>query len=228
MQEKRHHKRFIVAGMDIHGRMIVATEVSVRDISISGISLKADRRLNIGSDYVMNLVDGEEGISVSGTVVWSSIREHRDGSHGDVVPIYTAGLKFTNLVNDKMTALVNFIEERLPGDEQRLGGQRVMLTGEGKAILDYPSGYRVKKLSLGGMLVESAQEIGAGLRFPMELSLPDARPIRFSGRVTSCRLVYGQKSEHFDIGIAFVNMPEKDIERVKEFISLLHRMENIS
>jgi hypothetical protein len=228
MKERRLRRRFIVEGMDIHGRMIFATNVSVLNISAGGISLKADRRLDIGREYSLKLVDGDKAVSVRGTVVWSSISGHRDGSHGDVVPIYAAGLKFTGLPSERMTEIVSFIGEHVAGDEQRLGGLRVRITDPEKAILNYPSACLVKNLSLSGMLIEGTQEIVPDLRLPMEISLPDDRPIRFIGRITFCRHVHEKGLDHFDIGVAFMNMEEKDIERLKEFISLLHRMDNIA
>jgi hypothetical protein len=227
MQDKRSRKRFLVEGMDIHGRIIFATEVGVLNISASGISLKADKRLDIGSEYSLKLLDGDRSLSVEGMVVWSSISEHREGPHGDVVPIYIAGLKFMNLVSNKMAELIAFIGEHIEGEEQRLGGLRVKITAPEKAILNYPAAYKVKNLALSGMLIEGSHEILSGLRLPMEMSLPGDRPIRFSGRITFCRHVHERGPDHFEIGVAFMNMEEKDIERLKEFISLLHRLDDI-
>jgi Tfp pilus assembly protein PilZ len=228
MQEKEPRERYVVEGMDIHGRMILSAEVSVLNISAGGISLKADRRLDMGSEYALKLIEGEKEVSVKGTVVWSSVQDHWNAPLGDVVPIYTAGLTFTGLVSEKMTALLDFIGDHLAGEEHRLGGLRVTITNPEKAVLFYSSTYRVKKLSLRDMFIEGPQELPSGLRLPMEVSLPDDRPIRVSGRVTSCRHVHEKGSDHFDIGIDFVTMGEKEKERLKEFIGILHRMDNIS
>ena len=227
-QEKRQRKRFVVEDMEIHGKMVFATEVRVLNISVSGISVKADRRLDIGKDYTLKLVEGDKEMSLKGTVVWSSISGSREGLRGEAVPLYTAGLKFSNLVTDKMTELGQFIGMHLNGDDHRLGGLRVAVLGQERAVLDYPSQYRVKKLSLSGMQIESTQAIRPEARFPMEMSLPEEGPIRFTGRVTSCRLVRDEGADHYDIGIAFMNMTEKDIDRLKEFISLLLRMNDMT
>jgi hypothetical protein len=227
-QEKRRRKRFGVGDMEIRGRMMFATEVRVLNISVSGISVKADRRLDIGSDYTLKLIEGDNSMSLRGTVVWSSMSGSREGPRGQAVPVYTAGLRFSNLVSEKMMELAQFIGMHLNGDDQRLGGLRVAITGTEKAVLDYPAQYRVKKLSLSGMQIESTQAIRTEARFPMEMSLPEEGPIRFTGRVTSCRRVHDRGPDHYDIGIAFMNMTEKDIERLKEFVSLLLRMDDIA
>jgi hypothetical protein len=48
MQDKRRHKRNILTLIDTHSRMVFANDVRILDMSLSGVSLKADRRMNIG------------------------------------------------------------------------------------------------------------------------------------------------------------------------------------
>jgi hypothetical protein len=227
-QEKRHRKRFVVEGMEIRGKMMFATEVRVLNISVSGIAVKADRRLDIGSDYMLKLIEGDKTMSLRGKVVWSSISGSREGPRGEMVPVYTAGLKFTDRASDEISELASFIGMHVNGNDHRVGGLRVAITGAEKAILDYPSQYRVTRLSLSGMQIKSAQLIKADARFPMEMSLPEEGPIRFTGRVTSCRHVHDEGLDHYDVGIAFMNMTEKDIERLREFISILLNMNDIA
>ena len=63
MRDKRKYKRFKLNDLEVNGKMVLATEVKVINISISGISLKANRRLNIGSDYTLKL-EGRKTISL--------------------------------------------------------------------------------------------------------------------------------------------------------------------
>jgi hypothetical protein len=228
MPGEKLRKRFVVDDMDIRGRIIFATEVEVLNISSHGISVKAERRLDIGSEYPLKLVEGERAVALKGTVVWSSIHEHRDGPHGDVVPVYSAGMTFSELVSEKMDELIDFIGEHLEGEEHRREGLRVTITIPERAILYCPSAYRVKKLSMNDMLIECAEEIGIGLRLPMEMSLPEDRPLLFSGRIVSCCHVHEKGSDHFDVEVSFVKMEEKESERLKEFIGILDRIDDIS
>jgi len=55
MQERRQHKRFIVEGMDIHSKMLFATEVNLLTISLGGASISLYRRLSIGSEYTLRI-----------------------------------------------------------------------------------------------------------------------------------------------------------------------------
>jgi hypothetical protein len=50
-QEKRQHGRFKVKGLDITGRTMFASMVKINDISANSVSLKADRRMEIGRVY---------------------------------------------------------------------------------------------------------------------------------------------------------------------------------
>lgn len=230
MQEKRRHKRYGVNELDISGKMMFATEVKILDISIGGVSLKADRRLNIGSEYTLKLEDKDRVTTVRGVVVWSSISGTREGPKGDMIPVYTAGMKFTNILNERITELINFIEDHQKDKhkEHRLSGLRFHIDAPEKAILNFPENYRVKKVSLGGMLIESRQLLNIDSRYPMEIFLPEDTPIRFSGRVASCLLISGDGPAQYDIGIQFIEMSEKDRERFREFIRFLREIEKKS
>ena len=89
MLDKRQYKRFTVDVMDMHSKMVLADDVKILDISLSGISLKADRRLNIGCNHMLNIEDKGNILTVKGKVIWSLLSENKDGKHGEIVPIYT-------------------------------------------------------------------------------------------------------------------------------------------
>jgi hypothetical protein len=111
MQDSRRFKRFALKILEIHGRMIAATEVKVIDISIGGIRLRANRRLNIGHEYALKLEARDKVLSLRGMVAWSKLSDNMSGPHGEVVPVYTAGLKFKAISDDKITQLLDFIEK---------------------------------------------------------------------------------------------------------------------
>lgn len=71
MQDKRRYKRFTLNILEISGKIMFATEVEVIDISIGGISLKVNRqpRLNIGSQYELQLDGKDEAVSLKGSVI---------------------------------------------------------------------------------------------------------------------------------------------------------------
>ena len=109
-QEKRRYERFTVDVMEISSKMIFANEVEVLDISLGGVSVKADRRLNIGNEYMLKIGDRSRTFSLSGSVVWSLLSEMRKGPEGEMIPIYTAGMKFSGVSSEIVTELTRFIE----------------------------------------------------------------------------------------------------------------------
>ncbi len=99
MREARRYKRFKLNDCEITGKIILFNEVKVIDISIGGISLEANRRLNIGSDYNLKL-EGKNTISMRGTVVWCTLGETSKVARGEVMPIYSAGMQFKDMSAD--------------------------------------------------------------------------------------------------------------------------------
>jgi len=113
MQDRRQQKRVVVEVLNLKGKIMCTNNVKVLDISSGGISIKADRRLNIGSSYLFKLEDKGEVLTIRGTVVYSKLRESRQGSNGDIVPVYVAGLKFTTVSDEKkINDIINFMENR--------------------------------------------------------------------------------------------------------------------
>ena len=222
MQIKRRFKRFTLKVLEIHGRMTAATDVKIDDISIGGIRLRANRRLNIGNEYVLKLEDKKKVVSLKGVVVWSSLSDNREGSHGEIVPIYTAGLKFTNISAEKITQLLDFIEDHKKEEVYVMGSSRLNVrfhvNDPERASLNYPASYKVKKISLGGMLIECLQALEIESRIPMALSLQDDKAMKFVGRIASSQLMEDGDPKQYNIGIEFLDLTEKDNEMLATFI----------
>ncbi|MGC2063462.1 MAG: PilZ domain-containing protein [Thermodesulfovibrionales bacterium] len=227
MNEQRRHKRFIVEGMEINGEMLFATEVFVLDVSISGMSFKADRRLDIDKEYTIRLQDHDRTIKVKGVVVWSSLVGNKEGRRGDSIPVYAAGMKFTNAQNDRISEIISFIESHERQSHEQGAGRhlrdlRFTIINPGSAVLQFPSQYQVKEISAGGMLIESDQALAPEERFPMELLIPEEELISFTGRVASCIDISAKGVEHFNIGIEFIGMAAQHLKKLHDFIAMLN------
>lgn len=53
MKNKREHTRFDL--IDLQGKMTLANKVEIVDISLGGVALKVDRKLDIGREYMIKL-----------------------------------------------------------------------------------------------------------------------------------------------------------------------------
>jgi hypothetical protein len=110
MQERRRHKRFTADILDMKENMMFARSVKILNISTGGILFKADRRLNIGRHYILNLADKDGHLTLKGIVVCSTLSESRKDPTGNIIPVYTAGMKLTKVSDEKkMLKIINCI-----------------------------------------------------------------------------------------------------------------------
>ena len=222
MHDKRLYKRFKLNDLEVSGKMVLATEVKVIDISISGISLKTNRRLNIGCDYTLKL-DGNMSISLRGNVVWCRLIESRKGPKGEMIPIYSAGMQFKDISNRITTELQYLIDNHKIEEVHVIGSStrlniRFYIKDQKKAMLIYPDDYKVKTISLGGMRIECSQHIEIESRIPMEMFMHDDNTLKFMGRVASSQVI-DNKDQQYNIGIEFLDLREKDREVLASFIA---------
>lgn len=120
IKDMRLHKRYQMDETQIHVKMAFADEVKIQNISLGGISVKADRRMNIGKEYPLKLGSKEETITTTGRVVWALLSESKADAKGNIIPIYSYGLKFINDTNEQIKSFIAFIEEnKKEADKQR-------------------------------------------------------------------------------------------------------------
>ena len=218
MQDKRQYPRYVVEGVE--GTLMFTTHVDILNISINGVALKANRRLEIGREYILRLEYKDRTVSVNGVVVWSVLSELTDGPHAEKVPVYKAGMRFTDIISDKMARLLEFIESHKLSQDERLNIRFTIKTPD-KAILDGPHNYGVKNMSISGMRIETDMRVDVGARYPMEISLEDNRTIKVLGRVVSCLEVNDRAPKHYAVGIEFIEMSDEDKKKLKEFVDAL-------
>jgi hypothetical protein len=232
MQERRRYKRFTIDIMEISGMMVLATYIKILDISIGGVSFKADRRLNIGREYTLKIEGRGKALTVKGAIVRATLTESMKDSRGNIVPIYSAGMKFTEVAEQKVEEIAAFIENNLKhvnkdvdiySSSGRRHYLRVYIEIPERSLLKFHESYRVKNISIGGMLIESEfpQEIEAVL--PLEIFFTEDQSMKVSGRVVSCSRVQGRETACYDIGMEFLDMPEKARKTLHEFILSLDK-----
>ena len=114
-------------------------------------------------------------LSVKGIVMRSLLSESVGDSRGNVVPIYTAGMKFTDVSEEKLHEIAAFIEDHLGDIDKQVdlfsaSGRRlfvrVRMENLEKSILKFRK-FRVKNLSLGGMRIESEYSLEIESTLPL-------------------------------------------------------------
>ncbi len=226
VQQKRKYARFQVHDAGVNGEMLFSEEVNLVDISTSGIALKVDRQLKIGREYLLSLHAEDEFISIKGEVIRSTLSETKTDSAGNIIPLYLVGMEFKNVSSNKAEQIDEFINNHKI-DEVKidtgclLSGTRLrarfQLDSTDTYILDSQTSYKVKVLSLCGMMIESEQAISLNDSVQMKMSLPEDGTINILGRIVSHREI-DVDPERYDIAIEFIEISEEDRGKLQTFL----------
>jgi hypothetical protein len=207
----------------VHGTMTSASQVEILNMSISGAAIRLDRNLRVGGEYSLRLDLNDTVLAVKGVVVWSVLSEIQKGREDETKPFYSAGMKFQDILSQRLMELLEFIDQHKIVQENRLGGLRFHIDAPGKALLDVPQTYRVKVISLSGLLMETEQPLELRQSYPMEVTLESGEAVRFAGRVAYCSAPTDPGSKRYEIGVAFEEMAAADRARLSKFVESLSR-----
>ena len=237
MENRRQFKRFDVNLLEIDGKILFAHDVKILNLSVGGALIKADRRLNIGGNYVLKIETHEKILNLKGEVVRSTLSESITNPKGEVVPVYTAGLKFSDLTTEHINEIASFINDNViqfEGEDAheemdvfKLSGVRLYvrfhIDDPEKATIQFHDNYTVKKISRGGMLIESKEALGVENNYEMEMSIHGDTLIKFNGKVITCVQTDHGETEKYEIGIEFMDISPEDRETMKKFIESLEK-----
>jgi len=119
-KEKRQNPRYILNEKDFSVIIGSSNEVKFVDISTGGISFKTSERLDHDKQYVIQLNNNNRVLTLQGALKWISLNEYKKlGSsskhipifHKELLPIYTVGLQFTNLLGHTSDEVMQFVDD---------------------------------------------------------------------------------------------------------------------
>jgi len=114
--ERRQFKRF-VADPQYSAKLILAEEVSLKDISLGGLSLRTSLRMSPNSIYRVELVSSDNNRITPAVTVVRSFFKGTIEREGETLPLYEVGLKFVELTEEERRFLEKFINDSsLRGD----------------------------------------------------------------------------------------------------------------
>jgi len=230
MKNSRRHKRYGVDLIDVKGKMSLSEKVEILDISLGGVALKADRKLNPGREYKIKLQDKGKTLDVTGIIVRSELSGMEARGNGDSVSIYAASMQFkdgsADQIADFLKSIVPNQKETMPLPGERRNNVRFQITYPNENILTYPAQFKVKMISLSGMLIRTDQSLGIACTVPMGLSLNDGTAVNFIGRIVSCHKKEDNGQSHYDIGSEFTDLTAKDKTLLQTFIDQWAKIEN--
>ncbi len=220
--EKRRYKRISIEGLS--GVFHFSTKARIINLSLGGAAVEVDRRLEMNSTYNLKIPSGDKFLEIKGRVVWCVLSGNQKTSKGDIVPIYHAGIKFIDLLDERAKMLLELIESHKAGIsrfEERIRGIRFKIILPEKVVVDFPLQYKISVISLGGMLIELPEELPLDAVYPMQIEIPhDKTIIKFNGRIASCKKAH-DRPEYYHMGVEFIEMNEDDRKKLNDFISSL-------
>ena len=217
MDERRREARFDVETG--HGTMLSTTPVDIINISLGGLAFRAETRLQVGEEYTVTLDVAGKSVAMRGVVAWS-VLGGLESRGGETFPVYSVGMKFHGAFTEGGESLLATAETPL-AVEQRLAGVRFHL--DGQASIAHPLRYKVRLISMHGMLIEIDHPMKVDEVLPLEISLEDEAPIHCQGRVASCQERLQQMPKHYDVGFEFKQMPDEDNARLTRVVKALAR-----
>jgi len=110
-RDKRQWQRYIVDDGEIAVMVGSSDEAKVVDISTGGIAFKTEKRLDDDKQYVIKLNGKDSVLTLHGAVKWVSLNEYTKlCSQNKIIPKYTIGMEFTDLLGNTSDEVVQFLD----------------------------------------------------------------------------------------------------------------------
>jgi hypothetical protein len=165
---------------------------------------------------------------VKGVIVRSEVCGIEEKASGNKADVYAAGMMFNGGQMDKLALFLYAIDQKKKMNavaaERRLK-VRFQITTPGENVLSYPAQFKVRTISLSGMLIQTDLSLEIESRLPMELSLCDDNQVNFIGRAVTCQMKEEGGRMYYEIGVEFMDVTVKDKVVLKAFIDNLAAME---
>jgi len=220
--DNRRNKRYVVEG--IEGNVLYTSDIEVLNLSIEGAAIETAKRLELNREYTFKIKYHDSFISVKGRVVWAILVSKVDKNNGAVTPVYRAGIRFTDTLSEKAGMLLQFIEDnRIKKRENRFGGVRFNISSTEHMKVDLPHEYKVIKISLSGMLVETEYPLVIESHYNIELFI-NSHNLKIVGRVAYSKEVLFDNAVKYEIGMEFFEISEDDERILQEFLDTLEEI----
>lgn len=223
-KEQRRYKRYKVGS--IHGNILYSADFNIVNISLDGAAIETTKRLNIDREYTLKIKSKANILDLRGLVAWSILSHTETKKSGEVVPVYKAGVRFTNVQGGRSGDLLKFIDENKSKTiEKRMLGVRFKVKKADDTIIDHSDEYDIKRISLSGMLIETESLFEVDSHHEMKIYL-DQRGLLVVGCVVNCVEYTIDNIDKYEIGIKFIKMSNEDRSFLKHFLDNVDREKN--
>jgi hypothetical protein len=219
MEDKRRHKRYSVNGLQ--GDIFNPSEMSVINMNMRGIGVETTKKLEPSGECLIRILCKDTEWDFRGRMVWTLPVKKETKDAGAAVHVYRAGIRFTDLTEEKTECIIRHINgERSTMIERRLSGMRFEVANPGNFKIYLPSKFVIRNISLSGMLIETEDHMARNSHCDMRLPL-NGRALNISGRVVHLSNGAPKPHPHQVMGVEFVNVADEDRSALAHFIETL-------
>jgi hypothetical protein len=138
-----------------HGRLTVAIDAAVLDIGLAGLAIEVDTRLATQSAVTLRLAAEEGEVETRGRVVWCFFHGTASARGGEQVPVYRAGIEFTDVLTPLAAGLMRFLERNavVEGGSRLFG--RFRLSGERPATVELDAPFTAVEVRAAEAVIEA-------------------------------------------------------------------------
>ena len=223
MRNMRKYKRFKLDLLDLSSKMSLVGKVELIDISLGGVALKADRKLNIGKECLIKLEYDGKHINAKGIVVRSELSGIEEKADGETITIYSVGISFKD---DSAGTVKEFLDSIENDKKTQVSVQADWLysdilfciTTANEKVLNLPAQFGVKDISQKGIIIQTDLQLKIDSVVLLELSIGTCDPVSFVGKVVSCRLPQDKITSNYNIGVEFSELTDRDRSLLRRFI----------
>ncbi len=225
MKNERKHKRYKFRLINIESKVNLVGKADIVDMSLGGVLLRTEGKLAIGKKC--SILFGYRGMRypVKGLVVRSEMSRIEERAPNKPVSVYLVGVMFEEGSEGPVRELLDSIEQskkmEVPATANwRFRDVQFNLTTPNEKVLEFPAQFTIRDISKSGVIIQTELQLNTDSMVLLELSLDAAAPVRFMGRVVSCRTSRDQ-GQGYAVGVEFSDMTEKAYDLLRKFMESL-------
>ena len=223
MRNERKHKRFKIRLINIESRVNLVGKVEIVDMSMGGVLLRTEGKLAIGRECSIQFAYRGIQYPVKGLVVRSEMSGIDERSPNRSVSLYLVGIMFKEesaaTVKDFLETIELSKRVEVPATANwRFRDVQFNLTTPNEKVLEFPVQFTIQDISKSGVIILTEQQLKKDYMLLLELSIDSATPVRFMGRVVSCRMPRDRSQECYAVGVEFTDLTDGALEVLQQFM----------
>lgn len=216
-RNQRRHRRYDAEG--VQGSLVYSLDARVLNMSLTGMAIETATFLKTGGQYWLRVPSGDTQLRFKAEVKWCHLVRNERTAAGESRAVFKAGIDFREILDDSARQVLDFLQQHVVVELGRRLTGRFHLAAPERAALSVRHEFDVRRLSLGGMLVETVWDPPVDTEVEVELQVPNV--VRTAARVRSVIPVPAAgpyDPPTFAVGLAFHPLAEEAQAALSRFV----------